>query len=359
MPNLQKIARKLEERSHLAFEFPQTNNRVFRAYLPFLENPKINERGSSNLKEYNLIGRPGSLFSYGSSNSRDINITFKVSLLNLLHLDSEESISEKFKRSFNLYFADRERAVQQFALTEYPGNTPLAPNQPQSFVEPTVPGAFTVLSPNAEVTNDIFAFNQQAVLEELTTEGDIQIGKGYPHASTHRNFYRELVGQVIGGDPSFDNITNSLIDGINILPGGDAPGVASSRAVETRINDLIDMIYVWVNLIRSSVLNNSENSVQGPPIIRVTHGPMFNNVPCVAEDYSIRIMDESGFDVQTLTPKQLEITISLKELRTGDFTSFKQGQVEGGDTIAGWEAVLRDNNMDPYNGLINPDKEYI
>lgn len=362
---LNKIDRKLEERSHLTFEFPQTNNRVFRTFLPFLENPKVSERGRANLNEYNLIGRAGSLFSYGGANSREINLTFKISLLNLLHLDATEGISEKFKRSFNLFFSDRERDSQRFALTKQPS--------PQISSSQIIPpeGAYTVLSTQAsdDAVNELNALNNQEKLRELSVEGDVKIGKGFPHAETHRTFYRELVGQVIGGDPIFDNVANILIEDINEIPTPnteeligaqrtpDQVPISSSREVESRVNNLIDLIYVWINLVRSSVMNNAENTVQGPPIIRLTHGPMFNNVPCVAEDYTIRIMDESGFDVQTLTPKQLEVTLSLRELRTGDFSKFEQGTLEAGDTLAGWEAILRDNNTDPYNGIIKNDQE--
>lgn len=358
MPNFKKIARKLEERSHLTFEFPQSDNRVFRTYLPFLENPKVSEKGSSNLNEYNLIGRSSSLFAYGGANSRSINVTFKISLLNLMNLESEEGISEKFKRSFNLFFSDRERSAQRFGLA---GGVGLA--DPLG-IDELSQNAFSPLSNSVEVTNDLRAFNEKSNTEKLTTDGDLKIGKGFPHAETHRNFYRELVGQVIGGSPIFDDISNILIDGINALPesglfGSDnAPGIASAGSAQDRMNNLIDMVYAWVNLVRSSVINNAENTVQGPPIIRLTHGAMYNNIPCIAEDYSIRIIDESGFDVQTLTPKQIEVTMSLKETRTGDFGSFKQGTIGGGDSLAGWEAILKDNNMDPYNGLINTNKEY-
>lgn len=348
MPNFKKIPRKLEERSHLTFEFPQSDSRVFRTYLPFLENPKVSERARSKLNEYNLIGRAGSLYSYGGSTSREINVTFKISLLNLMNLESAEGISEKFKRSFNLFFSDRERSAERFGLRN---NARVDP----PFTDPDL----------IEKIEDNLRQASLSNFGELTSDIDLRIGKGFPHAQTHRNFYRELVGQVIGGDPIFDNVGNWLIDNVaNNIPvtglfgSEDAPGISTAGSAQDRMNNIIDMVYAWVNLVRSSVLNNAGNTVQGPPIIRITHGPMFNNIPCVAEDYGIRILDESGFDVQTLTPKQIEVTLSLKEIRTGDFDEFKQGTVGGGDTLAGWEAVLKDNNMDPYNGLINPDREY-
>ena len=109
---------------------------------------------------------------------------------------------------------------------------------------------------------------------------------------------------------------------------------------------------MWLNLVRATCLNNATNTVQGPPIVRLTHGPMYNNIPCVVRDYSISIIDEAGYDVQTLTPKRLEVTMTLSEMRTGDFGSFQEGFLEAGDNLAGWEAIINNNNGDPYNGEI-------
>lgn len=352
MPNLDKIPRKLEDRSHLAFEFPQSNGRLFRAYLPFLENPKISESGKSMLNEHNLIGRPGSLFTYGGASSRSINLSFKISLLNLLHLQSTEAIADQFKRGFTLFFSDRETSIDSFKLT----SKTAFKTQLNSFVRG---GAFSAISEATEVANTLSSLNKTS--DAIFGPTEVQKGVGFPHAKTHRKFYRELVGQVIGGDPAFDDIANYLIKGIDSLPSFfsselSPAGITSSSNAEKNVNEIIDMVFAWVNLIRSSVLNNSTNTVQGPPTVRLTHGAMFNNVPCVAEDYSIRIVDESGFDVQTLTPKQLEVTMKLKENRVGDFDTFNEGKLESGDTVTGWEAIIKNNNIDPYNGLIRKDE---
>ena len=81
-----KNKRLLQERSNLAFEFPQSNNRVLRTFLPFLENIKVNERGSANLNKYNLVGRAGQLFSYAGADSRRISVTFNIHLLHLMQI---------------------------------------------------------------------------------------------------------------------------------------------------------------------------------------------------------------------------------------------------------------------------------
>lgn len=356
MPDLNKFPRKLEERSYLAIEFPQTDKRVFRTYVPFLENPKISEKGKSNLSEYNLLGRPGSLFSYGGSPSREISLSFKISLLNLLHLDSTEGISERFKRSFNLFFSDREMAKEAFNLTTGKSEF-LTSNQGRSLSY--APGTLEI-SPGGDGPGLL----PESSREDIIGSPDVKMGKGLEHSSIHRGYYRDLIGRVTGTSPSFDDFANILTTGINAIPGiftgPNSGSIGSPQDTENRITGLLDMIYVWVNLIRSTTLNNSTNTVLGPPTVRLTHGPMYNNVPCVVEDYSIKIVDESGFEMQSLTPKQIEISLSLKENRVGDSGDFLTGTLGSGDNIVGWEAIIDSNNIDPYNGLINPNgKDYI
>jgi hypothetical protein len=124
-----------------------------------------------------------------------------------------------------------------------------------------------------------------------------------------------------------------------------------------KLNSTINLVFTWVNLIRGSVLNNSSNTVFGPPIVRLTHGPMYNNVPCLLQDYNINILEEGGYDAQTLTPKRLQITLNLIESRTGNFGKFSAGRIGDGDNITGWESVIETNNIDPYNGLIGSEDE--
>tara|TARA_R100000234_G_scaffold69889_1_gene42901 strand:- start:268 stop:567 length:300 start_codon:yes stop_codon:yes gene_type:complete len=78
---------------------------------------------------------------------------------------------------------------------------------------------------------------------------------------------------------------------------------------------------------------------------------MYNNIPCVVSDYNIEMTQEAGYEVETLTPKELVINMTLKEFR--GVGKFEANQIEDGDNIAGWEAIIKDNNIDPYNGDIN------
>lgn len=109
----------------------------------------------------------------------------------------------------------------------------------------------------------------------------------------------------------------------------------------------LDLVIWWINLIRSSVVNNSKNPLLGPPIIRLTHGLMYNDIPCICLNYNIANL-EKGYDLRTLMPRQLSVSLELEEIRMGDFGDFQPGHIIKGDNTAGWEAVISDGTIDPY-----------
>lgn len=120
-------------------------------------------------------------------------------------------------------------------------------------------------------------------------------------------------------------------------------------------NRIIDIIIYWTNIIRSSVVNYSKNPIYGPPIIRLSHGILYQDIPCICTDYTIDYNEAMGYDLDTLLPRQLKINLKLEEIRTGDFGEFApKGNPIERDNLAGWEAVVlgETNSMDPgyHNG---------
>ena len=383
----------------MALEFPQTDGRVLRAYVPFLSNPIITERGQSNLIEYDLVGRPGSMYSYGGAKSRVVNLNFKINLLHTLYTNSTEGIDPKFLRQFNLFFADKERAKKAFRLKpkgsfdnaqEFFGEAVASGrasimqasiNARDEFNELSAAavksgffgklpdlGAFAnseksaaiqeareeYLSRSKKLNTDEYILNklrsdaQRDTEETSNRDPDLELGKGFEHAATHRNFYLSMLGisqQQIDADlqtPAVDEFANSILEGIG------AETIPTPSDNQNDLNTLIDATFVWVNLVRATVLNRSDDTTKGPPIVRLQHGPMYNNVPFVVSDYNISIEDQGGYEVETLTPKILNISMTLKEFRTNG--SFVAAEIESGDNICGWEAILGNNNIDPYNG---------
>ena len=406
-----KRSRKLPERSHLGVEFPQKNGRYFRTYIPFLQNPIITERGNSNLVEYDMIGRAGQLFSYGGAKSRTITLEFRINLLHLMYSTANELIDSKFFRQFNLFYSDEKRAKKAFRMS--PEGDYGKADKALSDAKQAHNQAYTVLTQAEEaheaskqqyMTGNVRAarsrqretFGQlqearqryesdrsvmvekQSSLNTLAKEigsefidshndnkpdPDITVGKGFSHAETHRNFYRKALSLATGTKPQeipgIDDFANEYLirpinenDSLNLFGENEAATIPSPQNQLQLLNDRINAVYVWVNLVRAAAMNNSSNTVQGPPIVRLTHGPMYNNVPFVVSDYNIAMNQEAGYEVETLTPREIVINMTMREFRsTGDF---EQGRIEAGDNLVGWEAIIEDNNIDPYNGSINP-----
>lgn len=107
------------------------------------------------------------------------------------------------------------------------------------------------------------------------------------------------------------------------------------------------VLYWWVNLIRASVINNSRNPTLGPPIIRLTHGLLYSNIPCVCSDYSIEVIDAAGYELRSLTPRRLLVSMNLEETRSGDFEEFDPDHPIRRDNNAGWEAIFEHGTTDP------------
>ena len=333
---LNKNKRFLHERSHLALEFPQSNDRIIRTFIPMLENAQISERGTANLNSYDLVGRAGQLFSYAGAQSRKINLTFRINLLHVMEIDSTEGLSDKFKRQFRLFFTEREDAKKLFNLRD---SLPQGLEEPDNFVSQGEP--LSLLPPVG--ANSVRLSPEQ----EFLGNTDQQVnGNGRDYAGVHRDYYRKLIGQLTGEQLEAEESESFLTPILSDLD------IATASQAFENINDSINLVYCWVNLIRGSVLNNSSNTLYGPPIVRVTHGPMYNNIPCLVENYNIRIIEEGGYEVQTLTPRQIEITLSLVESRTGNFGKYQATALETGDNLTGWESIVSNNDIDPQNGLI-------
>lgn len=101
-----------------------------------------------------------------------------------------------------------------------------------------------------------------------------------------------------------------------------------------------------INLIRTSVMTHSKRSYLGPPIARLSHGILYDNVPCIVENYNIAHDEPSGYDKETLLPNVLKVRMDLTEVRIrGRNFSPK----ESGDFVPGWDSIVEDgfSTIDP------------
>jgi hypothetical protein len=344
---LRQNKRKLSDRSHLTIEFPQSNDRVIRTFIPFLENPNISERGKALINPYSLVGRAGQLFSYGGAESRTLQVTFNISLLHVM--EEEKDLADMFRSQFKLFFSEKTRSKQAFNISK---PQTINPDEVENLRAQS--GGLLSFEEAADLSYEIKSAAQRQEAREFIGDSDVSRGAEKNHASIHRDHYRMLVRGLTKQelDASDNETEESFASKISEFAGLGTLGTNIEK-----LNSTINLVFTWVNLIRGSVLNNSSNTVFGPPIVRLTHGPMYNNVPCLLQDYNINILEEGGYDAQTLTPKRLQITLNLIESRTGNFGKFSAGRIGDGDNITGWESVIETNNIDPYNGLIGSEDE--
>jgi hypothetical protein len=131
----------------------------------------------------------------------------------------------------------------------------------------------------------------------------------------------------------------------------------SERATTTDFKfKVIDLIMYWLNIIRSSNVNHAKNPTIGPPIVRLSHGIMYQDVPCICTDFTISNEEIAGYDVDTLLPRIIKVEMKLEEVRTGDFGTGSNNYYITKDNLKGWESVLSDKtqSMDPgYNYAID------
>lgn len=76
---------------------------------------------------------------------------------------------------------------------------------------------------------------------------------------------------------------------------------------------------------------------------------MYNNIPCICTNYNVRLVSENGYHLTTMTPKQVEVTMNLSENRVGDFGLYQPFTLIQGENIVGWEAIIEERTLDPWN----------
>jgi hypothetical protein len=115
----------------------------------------------------------------------------------------------------------------------------------------------------------------------------------------------------------------------------------------------VEIVLYWVNIVRSSVVTNAKNPILGPPVVRLTHGVLYQDIPCIVKSYGIS-QDPAmlTFDLDTLMPNNIDFTLELEEFRAGDFGVFEKNQPIKRDNLAGYEAVIFDDNHSMDSGAL-------
>jgi len=270
--------RKLPERSFLKFyytESPDIGGATI-VTLPFSENIQVVESKKARYTTYSPFNRSSDMYAYTGAGSRQLKITFAMSLPHILDLHpgqgvaaTKETTTEEKKKAFD---------------------TP----------QPT----------KTKNLGTVTAFAGSQFLD---------------------NEYRNMT---------------------TIGPKG-----ATSRT------KIIDIITYWINIIRTSVSNKATDPSWGPPIVRLTHGILYQDVPCIVKNYNIQVDDKQGYDQSTLLPRRIQVILNMEEVRVGDLGKYSPASLAGGpftrDNLAGWEAVLEHGTADPLPMMGNSGSQVI
>jgi len=287
-PIYPKVDPQLHRQAKLVFKFPNPGSpgKYFTRTCPFFENPTIKESRSANIVKYNPIGRAGTLMGYTGAKSRTFSITFELTLPHIMFL------SQGFPA---------EKAPSDLTKEE----------QKEMFFIPT--GDRTSLrSSNRQYSFDAFS---DLWLKDFSTGDTPFPDNPTEEAKALHNQYGDNLG----------------------FPGI-ADGQLPNQAKYYR--EAVMLITYWSNLIRSSVLNYAPNPAVGPPIIYLTFGMLYQKVPTIAEKYSFTIDDKAGYDVVTLLPRKINISLSLEEIRTNAGAGYAEGGQLVNTNLRGWEGVI-------------------
>ena len=276
-------ARLLAERSRLEFHYGGADVPII--FLPFYENPVITESQAASYAEYNPIARGGSLFSYLGSKSRKFKVEFYYTIP---HLAFHDMGINRFLRVFGGNSPEAKKAMfkgtQEYTPTVKPGDS----NKSLAVAQ-----------------NQLYLYLRNLQVSPSNTPGSDEN-------------YLEKLGSLIG----------STIQSVIALVG------------RSELNRVIDTLLFFVGVIRTSVVNNSNNPMLSPPIVRITHGTMYQSVPTICKNYSISFVEEAGYDLETLTPNRVKIQMQLEEVRVGDFGEYQPATLIARDNLTGWESAI-------------------
>jgi hypothetical protein len=287
--------RALDKRAFLEFHYPSSNsdsdNTIVR--IPFYENPKITETQTANYAEYNPINRVGSMYAYMGAKSRKIKVK---STFTLPHLAMHEMGIVRFLRVFTGQSDEAKKAL-------FDGPNAKANN------------------PEAQTGGSTLAIEVRDIYLKYLSEFD------------KKNHYTSVPKEVWieAGLASDDGDLTSFERGLK----------QAQKEQDIKRFEVIDTLLFFVALLRTSVANNVENPLLGPPLIRLTFGTLYRSVPCICKSYNLGWEEMAGYDIETLTPRRLTIDLTLEEVRIGDFEKFDRLDIVKRDNIAGWESAIK------------------
>jgi hypothetical protein len=355
MSNRHIIDRNLENKTFLRFYFPPEaeGNRTV-VTMPFFENPQIKETKRARYKRYNLLGRSSNLYAYLGADSRKLTLNFSITLPHLMEEHRLAILSGKYVNTIQ-----GDRTISDI---KNDFKSPTSVPRPDRGVQSILNNFMTLegLQRSARTAINGTDWGKSLVGKEGAENELERIKDVYDVGPGFGDFIANAVGAFNKGIDfikTFNPIHYSpLLFPEPFSPTADDSLPATQRAERQDRSTFklsvkaIEVILYWVNIIRSSVINNARNPIKGPPVVRLSHGTLYQNIPCICTDYTIEFKEDWGYDVHTLTPRKINVRMNLEELRAGDFGQFDPtvNNMSARDNIAGWESVISSpNTMDP------------
>ena len=308
-------SRKLAERSYLYFKYP-SNGKSLEFYLPFMENIDVQEQQRPNYATYDLIGRAGSLYAYLGTKSREITLRFNITLPNIVDYIHNVGLSDMFADNFREVVMGINKSEER-----------------KKFFTGKSKGPYAQTTYSMQGKFDYYGEGKKDIR---------QVDSSFMDATDRKSSTRAAFEDIA-------NFFNSRWGLGNLFGEPEVKKGFSDVDTGTAVNYLM----MWVNVIRTSVINNSTQTQYGPPVVYLNHGTMYNNIPCVCTNYSVKIQNNAGYELLSLAPRQVEIQMNLSETRVGDFDKFKPFDLIKGDNLAGWESVIEDKGtLDPNNQFL-------
>ena len=75
-------------------------------------------------------------------------------------------------------------------------------------------------------------------------------------------------------------------------------------------------------------------------MVRIDFGTLYQSVPCICKSYNLSWEENAGYDLATTTPRRVKISMSLEEVRLGDFSNYEPAVMTERDNLTGWESAI-------------------
>lgn len=270
----------LEERSYIDVYFPNQN--IGRRRIAFFENPKIREDRTARYASTNIVARNEPVRLYTGSDARKVKLEFVYTLPHIeyfLKLCNQQALAGFLQTASDL------------AATPESADAPISTNYYAyaTFVKNKL-GKFFGNSFKTSFNNTVQISNSDRKTGPRFYEPTFQEPKdGIRERKTSTHLERLVRAWTLDSQ----QLTQSM--------------------------GMMAVYYTQfvIDTVRAAVVGDTvkETNAVGPPIVRFRHGTVFNEAPFIIKSYNIEYADNRGYEVKTLMPRQVRVSLNLEEFR--------------------------------------------